>query len=180
MNPSNHSLEFRANQNLAEFIPVSELVPNSPNQNKPFIMCTTLEGPTELAPETLTELRTAINPNLSTEDKKSLLNTLLSFPDVFENSLGHTSITSQHIDKGGPSPIRQYPRRMPYHHRMEVEKQVNDMLSQGVIQLSTSPLSSPIVLVKKKDDFYRFCIDYPNLVLLPKLMFTPSLMLMTF
>ena len=55
MNPSNHSLEFRANQNIAEFIPVSELVPNSLNQNKPFLMCTTLEGPTELAPESLTE-----------------------------------------------------------------------------------------------------------------------------
>ena len=52
---------------------------------------------------------------------------------------------------------------MPYHHRVEVEKQVNDMLSQGVIQPSTSPLSSSIVLIKKKDGSYRFCIDYRKL-----------------
>ena len=52
---------------------------------------------------------------------------------------------------------------MPYHHRAEVEKQVTDMLSQGVIQPSSSPWSSPIVLVKKKDGSYRFCIDYRKL-----------------
>ena len=108
-------------------------------------------------------LCSAINPNLSARDKKSLLNTLLSFPDVFNNSLGHTSVALHKMDAGDSPPIRQYPRRLPYHHRAEVEKQVNDMLSQGDIQPSTSPWSSPIVLVKKKDGSCRFCIDYRKL-----------------
>ena len=122
-----------------------------------------MEGQPKLNPETLTGLTTALNPNLSPEDKKSLLNTLLSFPDVFSNSLGHTSVALHNIDTGNSPPIRQYPRRLPYHHRAEVDKQVNDMLSQGAIQPSTSPWSSPIVLVKKKDGSYRFCIDYRKL-----------------
>ena len=42
------------------------------------------------------------------------------------------------------------------------------MLSQGVIQPSTSPWSSPIVLVKKKDGSYHFCIDYRKLHLVTK------------
>ena len=163
MNPSNYALAFTANQHLAEFSPVSELAPISTNQTDAPKICTTVERPGALAPETLTELTNAINANLSTEDKRSLLKTLLSFPDVFDNSLGHTPVIVHNIGTGASSPIRQQPRRLPYHQRAEVEKQVHDMLAQGAIQPSTSPWSSPIVLINKKDGSYRFCIDYRKL-----------------
>ena len=37
------------------------------------------------------------------------------------------------------------------------------MLEKGVIQPSTSPLTSPVVLVKKKAGSYRFYVDYRKL-----------------
>ena len=73
MNLSDCPIELTANQTLAEFIPVSELVSPSPNQNNKFTVCTAMDTPSELASEALTELTTAINPNLSARDRKALL-----------------------------------------------------------------------------------------------------------
>jgi hypothetical protein len=41
-----------------------------------------------------------------------------------------------------------------------IDEEVDKMLAEGVIEPSGSPWSSPIVLAKKKDGKYRFCIDF--------------------
>jgi hypothetical protein len=45
----------------------------------------------------------------------------------------------------------------------EIEQQIQDMLSKGLIQHSQSAFSSPVLLVKKKDKPWRFCVDYRHL-----------------
>jgi len=45
----------------------------------------------------------------------------------------------------------------------EIKKQVQELLEKGFIKPSTSPCGSPIILVRKKDDLWRMCIDYQAL-----------------
>ena len=42
----------------------------------------------------------------------------------------------------------------------EIKKQVQELLNQGVIQPSTSPCISSIVLIPKKYGTWRMCVDY--------------------
>jgi hypothetical protein len=45
----------------------------------------------------------------------------------------------------------------------EIAKQVGSMLEKEVIRPSISPWAAPVVLAKKKDRTWRFCIDYRGL-----------------
>ena len=57
---------------------------------------------------------------------------------------------------------------MPYSKRKEVEKEVQKMLEMGIIEPSNSPYNSPIVIVKKKDNTNRFCIDFRRINVVTK------------
>ncbi|XP_019267396.1 PREDICTED: uncharacterized protein LOC109244715 [Nicotiana attenuata] len=65
--------------------------------------------------------------------------------------------------KEASNPVNKRPYRYPGIKKDIIEKLVQEMLDQGVIQHSTSPYASPVVLVGKKDGSWRLCVDYRSL-----------------
>ena len=77
--------------------------------------------------------------------------------------LGRTSLTSYRIELYDDTPIRQRPRRFPDPVAEEIERQVKELELSDIVEPSSSPWSSPIVPVRKKDGSIRLCIDYRKL-----------------
>ncbi|XP_071680352.1 uncharacterized protein [Lolium perenne] len=58
------------------------------------------------------------------------------------------------------APVAVRPYRYPQLQKDELERQVAVMLAQGIIRISTSPFCAPVLLVRKTDGTWRFCIDF--------------------
>ena len=103
---------------------------------------------------------------LSPGEREVFYSLLLRHADVLASSttdLGRTSMLRHHIDTGSSPPVRQQVRRVSPHRREEVKHLLSQMLEHDVIEPSSSPWASPVVLVRKKDGSTRFCIDYRKL-----------------
>ena len=61
------------------------------------------------------------------------------------------------------NPVRSQPYPLPYALREDLKREIQDMLSLGIIRESNSPFASLIVIVKKKDGSDPICVDYRKL-----------------
>lgn len=87
------------------------------------------------------------------------------FEDLFQVGLRQsTTISTLHripLKKDKVIHRRAYP--MPPSKKQILHEQIQEMLRAGVIEPSTSPYSSPPVLVMRPDKKPRFCVDYREL-----------------
>ncbi|XP_062609261.1 uncharacterized protein LOC134271008 [Saccostrea cucullata] len=104
-----------------------------------------------------------LNPDLSKQERETLMELLHSFSDVLSDKPGHTHVLEHDIRTTTDKPIRVSPRQIPFAMIERVKEEVSKMLEMGVIEESESLYSSPIVLVVKKDKTYRFCVDFRGL-----------------
>jgi hypothetical protein len=79
------------------------------------------------------------------------------------NDLGECTLRKHHIRTQDVSPIFIQPYRKSMAEREGIKKEVEEMLQADIIEQSTSPWSSPVVLVPKKNGKKRFCVDFRKL-----------------
>ena len=104
--------------------------------------------------------------NLSNDEKSQLIKLIKQYSYVFShshNNRGITNMVTHNIETGNAMPVRQRAYKQAYCERQKTRELTKELLNEGIIQYSYSPWSSPVVLVKKKDNSTRFCVDYRKL-----------------
>lgn len=80
-----------------------------------------------------------------------------------DTDIGYCPFVEHHIELNDETPFKQRFRRIPPSMLDEVRDHIEQQLSAGIIRRSHSPFSSNVVLVRKKNEELRICIDYRHL-----------------
>ena len=158
---------------IGEATPVAVVYPTDPADSEAFVVNTVWGEERREGERSEGEYRrqkklkeVLSEPDFPDQEKRVLMEFLTVNHHIFsleEGERGETDLVQMEIDTGDAHPKKQPPRRKPFALRREVARQLSEMQSKGVIEPSRSPWASPVVLVKKRDDTHRFCIDYRGL-----------------
>ena len=92
-----------------------------------------------------------------------ILSSLLEqYKCLFRKSPGSTTLAEHFIPTTG-TPVKVPPRRIPANYCQDVERQIQTLLKDGIIEESSSPWLAPAVFVCKKTGDIRICVDYQEL-----------------
>ncbi|GJT24783.1 putative reverse transcriptase domain-containing protein [Tanacetum coccineum] len=105
--------------------------------------------------------------NESKEKRLEDVLTVRDFPKVFLEDLPGLPPTRQvefQIDLvPGVAPVARAPYRLAPTKQQELSTQLQELSNKGFIRPSSSPWGAPVLFVKKKDVYFRMCIDYRKL-----------------
>ncbi|XP_075732486.1 uncharacterized protein LOC142775054 [Rhipicephalus microplus] len=104
-----------------------------------------------------------ICPSLTDQQKEELEKTMKVHSKIFSNVPGKTDWVECHLETVTESPVhvKQYP--LPFATTKDIEAEVQQMKTLGIIEVSKSPYNSPVLLVDKPDKTKRFVVDFRRL-----------------
>ena len=152
--PREQSTDDQAEENVAVIVEEEEdTEPFLPINHLPLLPIQKKEGPGNVH----------FGPRLEPEQKKRGQQLCQKYERILTDLPLKTNLEECELKLDSKSPVfvRQYP--LPHSKINTVKEEVDTMRKLGVIEPTVSAYSAPIVLVKKKDDSVRFCVDYRHL-----------------
>ena len=92
--------------------------------------------------------------------KKELAEVITQYREVFSDVPSKTYFIEHDVDVGDSAPIKQHPYRASPMKRELLDKEVQYMLKNNIIEESQSNWSSPCILVPKHDGRFQLCTDF--------------------
>ena len=103
---------------------------------------------------------------LMCEQQACLINVIYDHMEVFslfDGDLGFCNVLKHSIPTTTDKPVYLPHRQIPLQLQSEVRKCRDNLLKQGIIRLSKSPYTSQVVIVCKKTDEIRLCVNVRKL-----------------
>ena len=107
----------------------------------------------------LNDLGTKLS-HLPLVQRKELAEVITQYREVFPDVPSKTDLIEHDVDVGDSAPIKQHPYRVSPMKKELLDKEVQYMLENDIIEESQSNWSSPCILVLKHDGGFRFCTDF--------------------
>ena len=107
----------------------------------------------------LNDLGTKLS-HLPSVQRKELAEVITQYREVFPDVPSKTNLIEHDVDVGDSAPIKQHPYRVSPMKKELLDKEVQYMLKNDIIEKSQSNWSSPCILVPKHDGGFRFCTDF--------------------
>ena len=107
----------------------------------------------------LNDLDTKLS-HLPSVQRKELAEVIIQYREVFPDVPSKTNLIEHDVDVGDSAPIKQHPYRVSPMKKELLDKEVQYMLENDIIEESQSNWSSPCILVPKHDGGFRFCTDF--------------------
>lgn len=101
--------------------------------------------------------------NVLSEEEKVKLKNLRQHQDIFsvgDIDIGECNLVKHRIDLLNDVPFKQKHRRIPPSMIKEVRQHIEQLLAGDIIRPPKSPWTSNVVLVRKKNEKLRLCVDY--------------------